>query len=144
MALIFFHFILPSLALILPMCFYFLAHWKVYPQQLPGIPYNQTASHHILGDIPDLVTSVRLTKERREEGVRRVMRELDRFEPERWLVRKNVKRGRRLAMQELRMMIVLLTLSFKFLPLPESLNGMEGRQMVLRSRQQCYVKVEVI
>lgn len=52
--------------------------------------------------------------------------------------------GRRLAMQELRMMIVLLTLSFKCLSFPESLSGMEGRQRVLRSPQQSYVKVEVM
>ncbi|EGO53215.1 hypothetical protein NEUTE1DRAFT_115061 [Neurospora tetrasperma FGSC 2508] len=75
------------------MCFYVLAHWKVCPQPLPGIPYNQTASHRILGDIPDLVTSARLTKEGKEEGARRAMRELNRFEPEHWLVRKKVKRG---------------------------------------------------
>lgn len=55
--------ILISLALILPICYYLLAHRIVYPQPLPGIPYNQTASHRILGDIPDLVTSVRRTKE---------------------------------------------------------------------------------
>lgn len=50
------------LAVILPLCYYIFIHW-IYPQPLPGIPYNQVASHRILGDVPDLVAEVRRTKE---------------------------------------------------------------------------------
>ena len=47
-------------------------------------------------------------------------------------------------MQELRIMLVLLVLSFEFLPLPEALNSPRGQQKVLRTAQQCYVKLRML
>jgi hypothetical protein len=53
--------------------------------------------------------------------------------------------GRKLAMQELRLMIVLLVLSFRFLPLSsDKLRNMAGQQKVLRSPQRCYVRLEIL
>ena len=43
-------------------------------------------------------------------------------------------------MQECRIMLVLLVLSFEFLPLPEALNSLHGQQKVLRTAQHCYVR----
>ena len=44
-------------------------------------------------------------------------------------------------MQEIRIMLVLLVLNFEFLPLPETLNSPHGQQKVLRTAQQCFVKL---
>lgn len=52
--------------------------------------------------------------------------------------------GKKLAVQELRIMIVLLVLNFRFLPVPEPFNSPAGLQRVLRTAQQCYVKLEVL
>ncbi|KAI2463749.1 cytochrome P450 [Annulohypoxylon bovei var. microspora] len=50
--------------------------------------------------------------------------------------------GRRLAMMELRIMIVLTMMSFKFLPIPPELNSFEAHEQLLRTPRQCFVKLE--
>lgn len=47
-------------------------------------------------------------------------------------------------MQEIRIMLVLLVLNFEFLPLPEALNSPHGQQKVLRTAQQCFVKLRAL
>ncbi|KAK7926796.1 hypothetical protein PG985_003794 [Apiospora marii] len=91
--------------------------------------------------------------------------ELDRFRPERWL--KTDERGgdvfdqdvlprlsfsggtrgcfgRRLAMMELRVMICVVTLKFKFLPVPDELNSPLAHERLLRAPLQCYVKLQPV
>lgn len=46
-------------------------------------------------------------------------------------------------MMELRIMIVLITLRFKFLPVPPEFNGFQAKEELLRAPQQCYVRLEV-
>ncbi|KAI0002665.1 cytochrome P450 [Xylariaceae sp. FL0662B] len=50
--------------------------------------------------------------------------------------------GRRLAMTELRIMITLTVMSFKFLPLPPELNSFQATELLLRQPRQCFVKLE--
>lgn len=52
--------------------------------------------------------------------------------------------GKQLAMQEIRIILVLLVLSFDFQPLPDVLNSPRGQQKVLRMAQQCYVKLRAL
>ena len=52
--------------------------------------------------------------------------------------------GKQLAMQDMRIMLVLLVLSFEFLPLPEALNSPCGQQRVLRTAQQCLIKLSAL
>lgn len=55
-----------------------------------------------------------------------------------------VHAGQKLAMQELRVMIVLLVLSFRFDPVPDALNSPAGRQKALRVPQQCLVRLSAL
>lgn len=41
-------------------------------------------------------------------------------------------------------MLVLLVQNFEFLPLPEALNNPHGQQKVLRTAQQCFVKLRAL
>ncbi|RYP75435.1 hypothetical protein DL769_003829 [Monosporascus sp. CRB-8-3] len=50
--------------------------------------------------------------------------------------------GRRLAMMELRIMITLNVMSFKFLPVPPELNSFQVKEELLRPPHQCFVKLE--
>ncbi|KAI1084678.1 cytochrome P450 [Whalleya microplaca] len=50
--------------------------------------------------------------------------------------------GRRLAMMELRIMITLTVMSFKFLPLPPELDNFQATELLLRQPRQCFVKLE--
>ncbi|KAI6085660.1 cytochrome P450 [Hypoxylon rubiginosum] len=50
--------------------------------------------------------------------------------------------GRRLAMMELRIMITLTTMSFKFLPVPPELNSFQATEQLLRTPRQCYLRLE--
>ncbi|KAI1410986.1 cytochrome P450 [Hypoxylon sp. FL1857] len=52
--------------------------------------------------------------------------------------------GRRLAMMELRIMIALTVMSFKFLPVPVELNSFQAVEQLLRTPQQCFVKLEAV
>jgi hypothetical protein len=45
-------------------------------------------------------------------------------------------------MQELRIMMVLVALSFEFEPLPEELNSMKAVEVMFRKPEQCYVKLK--
>lgn len=49
--------------------------------------------------------------------------------------------GKKLAIQELRILIVLLVLNFEFLPPPSDLTGMDAEESIFRKPQQCFVKV---
>ncbi|RYP13398.1 hypothetical protein DL767_010756 [Monosporascus sp. MG133] len=89
--------------------------------------------------------------------------DLDKFVPERWLKIDEMGNeifdsgslpqnafgggtrgcfGRRLAMMELRIMITLTVISFKFLPVPPELNSFQAKEELLRSPHQCFVKLE--
>ncbi|KAI1374881.1 cytochrome P450 [Hypoxylon crocopeplum] len=89
--------------------------------------------------------------------------ELDKFAPERWfkidedgnevfdanaLIQNSFGGGtrgcfgRRLAMMELRIMITLTVMSFKFLPVPPELNSFQATEQLLRTPRQCFVKLE--
>ncbi|KAI0181666.1 cytochrome P450 [Hypoxylon sp. FL1284] len=89
--------------------------------------------------------------------------DLDKFAPERWLKANEEGDqvfdgaampqlafaggnrgcfGRRLAMMELRIMIVLVVMRFKFLPVPPELNSFQVNEQLLRPPQQCFVKLE--
>ncbi|RYP14064.1 hypothetical protein DL765_006598 [Monosporascus sp. GIB2] len=89
--------------------------------------------------------------------------DLDKFVPERWLKIDEVGNeifdsgvlpqnsfgggtrgcfGRRLALMELRIMITLTVMSFRFLPVPPELNSFQVREELLRSPHQCFVKLE--
>ncbi|KAI0834304.1 cytochrome P450 [Hypoxylon sp. FL0890] len=52
--------------------------------------------------------------------------------------------GRRLAMMELRIMITLIIMSFKFLPVPPELNSFQAVEQLLRTPRQCFVKLEAV
>ncbi|XDG03650.1 hypothetical protein ABKA04_003265 [Annulohypoxylon sp. FPYF3050] len=52
--------------------------------------------------------------------------------------------GRRLAMMELRIMIVLTVMSFKFLPVPPKVNSFQVHEQLLRAPRQCFVKLEAV
>ncbi|KAI1452290.1 cytochrome P450 [Annulohypoxylon moriforme] len=52
--------------------------------------------------------------------------------------------GRRLAMMELRIMIVLTTMSFKFLPVPPGFNSFQVDEQLLRAPRQCFVRLEAV
>ncbi|KAM5471942.1 hypothetical protein MauCBS54593_003349 [Microsporum audouinii] len=52
--------------------------------------------------------------------------------------------GKRLAIQELRVVLTLLVLNFQFMPVPDELDSFGGLQKILRHPQQCYVKLVVI
>ncbi len=92
-------------------------------------------------------------------------RDLDAFEPRRWLVRDDSGKelfdvsvlpsigfagglrgcfGKRLAMLELKVMMVLLVLNFEFLPLPEELASMEGIEKVFRRPKMCHVRLRAL
>ncbi|KAI1798530.1 cytochrome P450 [Daldinia bambusicola] len=50
--------------------------------------------------------------------------------------------GKRLAMLELRIMLALIVMSFKFLPVPAEFNSFQAIELLLRAPRQCYVKLE--
>ncbi|KAI1501832.1 cytochrome P450 [Biscogniauxia marginata] len=52
--------------------------------------------------------------------------------------------GRRLAMIELKIMIVLVIMSFKLLSLPPELNSSQVYEVLLRTPRQCFVKLEAV
>jgi len=52
--------------------------------------------------------------------------------------------GKRLAMQELRIVMVVLTLSFEFLPLPEELDSMWADEAVFRKPEMCHVRLRAL
>ncbi|KAH7461729.1 hypothetical protein FOMA001_g18908 [Fusarium oxysporum f. sp. matthiolae] len=52
--------------------------------------------------------------------------------------------GRRLAMQDLRIFVVLLVLNFEFLPLPGELRDLTGEEAVFRHPKQAMVKLKII
>ncbi|KAF9870960.1 cytochrome p450 [Colletotrichum karsti] len=52
--------------------------------------------------------------------------------------------GRKLAMQQLRIFLVLLVWNFEFLPVPDDLNSRWGHQKILRPPQQCYVRLRKV
>ncbi|KAI0019469.1 cytochrome P450 [Xylariomycetidae sp. FL0641] len=91
--------------------------------------------------------------------------DLDAFAPERWLKRADDDGegvvfdaaalpqnsfgggprgcfGKRLGRMELQIMITLVTLSFRFLPVPAELNSFQVTEAVLRPPVQCFVKLE--
>ncbi|RYP49273.1 hypothetical protein DL768_004996 [Monosporascus sp. mg162] len=89
--------------------------------------------------------------------------DLDKFVPERWLKIDEMGNeifdsgslpqnsfgggtrgcfGRRLAMMELRILITLTVMSFKFLPVPPELNSFQVKEELLRPPHQCFVKLE--
>lgn len=45
-------------------------------------------------------------------------------------------------MMELRIMITLTTMSFKFLPVPPELNSFQATEQLLRTPRQCYLRLE--
>jgi hypothetical protein len=47
-------------------------------------------------------------------------------------------------MQELRIMMVLVTLSFEFESIPEELNNMDAVEVMFRKPQQCFVRLKPI
>ncbi|KAI1214429.1 cytochrome P450 [Annulohypoxylon truncatum] len=52
--------------------------------------------------------------------------------------------GRRLAMIELRIMIVLTVMKFKFLPVTPEFNSFQVHEQLLRAPRQCFVKLEAV
>ncbi|KAK0615083.1 cytochrome P450 [Bombardia bombarda] len=89
------------------------------------------------------------------------------FEPRRWLTRDETQGGKevfdafalpalgfggglrgcfgkRLAMQELRILIALLVLKFEFLPLPEKVASMEAEEKLFRRPKTCHVKLRAL
>ncbi|KAK0611972.1 cytochrome P450 [Immersiella caudata] len=89
--------------------------------------------------------------------------DIGRFEPRRWLTRDAEGRevfdayslptlgfgggyrgcfGKRLAMMELRIIMVTLVLNFEFLSLPEELAGLEGEEAVFRQPQKIFVRLK--
>ncbi|RYP21688.1 hypothetical protein DL765_002149 [Monosporascus sp. GIB2] len=93
-------------------------------------------------------------------------RDLDRFEPRRWLVKDQVTGretfnahtipslafgggyrgcfGRRLASMEFRIVIVLLILNLEFLPLPEEFKSMSATEKIFREPDLPFAKVKVL
>ncbi len=51
------------------------------------------------------------------------------------------KIGKKLAMHELRIMVVMLILNFEFLPLPEELQSMAGVEKLFRRPKMCHVRL---
>lgn len=47
-------------------------------------------------------------------------------------------------MMELRVMICVVTLKFKFLPVPNELNSHLAHERLLRAPLQCYVKLQPV
>jgi hypothetical protein len=47
-------------------------------------------------------------------------------------------------MQELKIMMVLVALSFEFEPIPEELNSMEAVEVMFRKPPQCFVRLRPI
>ncbi|KAK3395315.1 cytochrome P450 [Podospora didyma] len=91
--------------------------------------------------------------------------DLDKFRPERWLVIDENEEpmfdphalpslvfggglrgcfGKRLAIMELRIMIVHIILNFEFLPLPAELDNMAGEEKLFRGPRTCHVKLKVL
>ncbi|KAK8051432.1 cytochrome P450 [Apiospora rasikravindrae] len=52
--------------------------------------------------------------------------------------------GRRLAMHELKIMMTLTTLCFKFAPLPEDLDNMRANETLFRKPVNCFARLEVL
>lgn len=52
--------------------------------------------------------------------------------------------GQKFALQELRISLTLLILTFKFEPIPDALNSMAGFQRVLRVPKQSFVRLSII
>lgn len=52
--------------------------------------------------------------------------------------------GKKLAMQSLRITLVLLVLSFDFRPVPPEFDSRYGHQKILRPPQQCYVRLRAL
>jgi hypothetical protein len=52
--------------------------------------------------------------------------------------------GRKLAMMELRIMVVLLVLSFEFLPLPEEYQSMAATEKVFREPKFPFAKIRAL
>jgi len=52
--------------------------------------------------------------------------------------------GKKLAMQELRIMIVMLVLNFEFLALPDDLQSMQGEERSFRQPRLCHVKLRAL
>jgi cytochrome P450 len=52
--------------------------------------------------------------------------------------------GKKLAMQQLRIFVVLLIWNFEFLPVPDELNSPWGHQKILRPPQQCYIRPRLV
>ncbi|KAK4442074.1 cytochrome P450 [Podospora aff. communis PSN243] len=90
-------------------------------------------------------------------------RDITKFEPRRWLTKDAEGRevfdayslptlgfgggyrgcfGKRLAMMELRIIVVTLILNFEFLSLPEELAGLEGEESVFRQPQKIFVRLK--
>ncbi|KAF3071299.1 Cytochrome P450 3A24 [Daldinia childiae] len=91
--------------------------------------------------------------------------DFDKYIPERWLkINKDGKEifdptavihnpfgggvrgcfGKRLAMMEIRIMVVSIVMSFKFLPVPPEFNSFQVTQKLLRSPRQCFVKLKTV
>ncbi|KAJ5595530.1 cytochrome P450 oxidoreductase [Penicillium hispanicum] len=87
--------------------------------------------------------------------------DMDEFRPERWIDQEGrfdmhaLPRlafsagpracfGKKLALQELRIMLTLVLLNFKFEAIPAHLNSPYGRQKALRAPQQCYVRLTAL
>jgi len=92
-------------------------------------------------------------------------RDLETFEPRRWLTKNEQGKeifdayalpslvfgggyrgcfGKRLAMQELKIMIVHMILNFEFLPLPEEQSSMLAVEKIFRSPRVCSVKLRAL
>ncbi|KAI1471124.1 cytochrome P450 [Daldinia caldariorum] len=52
--------------------------------------------------------------------------------------------GKRLGTMELRIIVTLIIMSFKFLPVPAELNSFHVNEQLLRAPRQCYVKLEAV
>ncbi|KAK8128753.1 hypothetical protein PG984_009861 [Apiospora sp. TS-2023a] len=116
--------------------------------------------------VPDDVRSSTSNRSEKNDWVHHPSaQELDRFSPERWLKMDEHGRdvfdpdvlprlsfsggtrgcfGRRIAMMELRVMICVVTLKFKFLPVPDELNSPLAHERLLRAPLQCYVKLQPV
>ena len=47
-------------------------------------------------------------------------------------------------MMELRIMITLIVMRFKFLPVPPEFGGFQAHEQLLRPPRQCYVRLEEV
>lgn len=52
--------------------------------------------------------------------------------------------GKKLAMQELKIIMVQIMLNFEFLPLPDELKDMKAIERVFRQPIQCHVKLRAL